>query len=1115
MHQQFGLSSGWSHARLLHGRLLISVVVLAFGVILISPATYAQHVANPYAGAIQYLNPDYTTEVNGAIAQQPSGSTLAKQMAVVATYPTAVWLDRIAAISGGSVNSGRLGLQGHINAALSQQAASGSGRPIVLELVIYDLPDRDCAALASNGELSIAGNDVVAGAGQLTGTGLQEYENDYITPIFNILQPLASNPNIRFVLVVEDDSLPNLITNAGEAPNPAIANCVAANGGVTGSPSLTGVYVQAIQFALSKFHTLSNVYQYLDVGHHGWLGWPNNFNSAVPFLTSVAKGTTAGVASVDGFITNTANYGPTTEPFMTATQSIGGNPVNSATFFQFDTYIDEQSYAAALDAAFIQAGFPSTLGFLIDTSRNGWGGPNRPTGPSTSTDVNTFVNASKIDERDDMGQWCNQSNSGLGVPPTVNPGGFANLSAYVWIKPPGESDGNYPGSVFNGVTSTTGDPNCDPAHNNALANNMPTDALPNSPRAGTFWISEFTMLVQNAFPAVPASTAPGFSISSSGVSVEQGFSASASVTVNAINGFTGTVALSASGLPSGVTASFNPASVTGSSGSSLTFTASSTAAVGPATVTITGTSGSTTASTTLTLNVTAAPNFTISASPTAVTIPPNTSVSGTISIGFVGGLTGSVSVSASGLPSGVQANFSPSSVNSTGTVSVSFFAQSGTAPGTTNVNIVGTNGSITHSVPIAVTIPAPSSFTLSAAPTSVSLTQSGTATDTITVTDVGGFTGAVTLAASGLPSGVTASFGTNPANSSSVLTLSASSTATTGAFTVTVTGTSGSQTASTTFGLAVSTKSGFSLAASPTSLSVVQGSSATDTITVTDVGGFTGSVTLAASGLPSGVTASFGTNPTTGTSVLTLSASSTATLGTSTVTINGTSGTLTGSTTIALTVGTKTNPGFTLAASPASLSITQGSSGTDTITVTDVGGFTGSVTLAASGLPSGVTASFGTNPTTGSSVLTLSASSTATPGTSTVTITGTSGSLTASTTIPLTVSPLQTGFACHVSYAITNQWPGGFGVAITINNTGTTSISNWILTWSFANGQTVTQLWNGSVSQSGPNVTVTNLSYNGSIPAGGSYNGMGFNGSWNNTTNSVPTSFAVNGTTCK
>lgn len=196
----------------------------------------------------------------------------------------------------------------------------------------------------------------------------------------------------------------------------------------------------------------------------------------------------------------------------------------------------------------------------------------------------------------------------------------------------------------------------------------------------------------------------------------------------------------------------------------------------------------------------------------------------------------------------------------------------------------------------------------------------------------------------------------------------------------------------------------FSLSASPSSVTVTQGSSASSTITVTPSGGFTGSVTLSASGLPSGVTASFGTNPTTSTSSVTFTASATATTGTSTVTITGTSGSLSHTTTISLTVNATATPNFSLSASPSSLTVKQGTSGSSTITVTSSGGFTGSVTLSNSALPSGVTASFGTNPTTSTSVLTFTASSTATTGTSTITVTGTSGSLSHTTTISLTIS---------------------------------------------------------------------------------------------------------------
>ena len=106
-------------------------------------------------------------------------------------------------------------------------------------------------------------------------------------------------------------------------------------------------------------------------------------------------------------------------------------------------------------------------------------------------------------------------------------------------------------------------------------------------------------------------------------------------------------------------------------------------------------------------------------------------------------------------------------------------------------------------------------------------------------------------------------------------------------------------------------------------------------------------------------------------------------------------------------------------------------------------------------------------------------------------------------------------FACHIIYTITPQNTTAFGATITIENTGTAAIGSWTLTWTFANGQEITQLWNGNETQAGAKVTVTNPSYNTGIPAGTSYTGMGFNGAWNGTTNTAPTSFAVNGTTCK
>jgi glucuronoarabinoxylan endo-1,4-beta-xylanase len=310
----------------------------------------------------------------------------------------------------------------------------------------------------------------------------------------------------------------------------------------------------------------------------------------------------------------------------------------------------------------------------------------------------------------------------------------------------------------------------------------------------------------------------------------------------------------------------------------------------------------------------------------------------------------------------------------------------------------------------------------------------------------------------------------------------------------------------------------FTLAPSASTLAVTQGASATDTVSVTPSNGFTGSVAFTATGLPSGVTASFSPASSTTSSVITLTASSTATTGGPvTVTITGTSGSTTASTTVALTVNAKTTTGFSLSSSPSTLTVLQGASGTDTISVTDIGGFTGAVSFAATGLPSGVTASFSPTSSATSSVLTLTASSTATTGAFTVTVTGTSGSTTASTTLTLTVgSSGNGGAACTVDYTISPQNSSDFGASITIKNGGTTALSNWVLTWAFANGQTIASSWNGSVSQSGANVTVSEQAGQSweNIPAGGSYSGFGFNGTWNGTTNAIPTAFSLNGTAC-
>ncbi|MFE7854238.1 glycoside hydrolase family 6 protein [Streptomyces sp. NPDC057403] len=415
-------------------------------------------VANPYAGAKGYVNPEWSAHA----AAEPGGSRIADQ-------PTAVWLDRIAAING--VNGG-MGLRAHLDEALKQK---GSGE-LVVQLVIYDLPGRDCAALASNGEL---GPD-----------DIDKYKSQYIDPIAAILAD-PKYAGLRIATVIEPDSLPNLVTNAG-GTNSTTAACV--------TMKSNGNYEKGVSYALSKLGAVPNVYNYIDAGHHGWLGWDSNLGPAVQEFAKVATSNGASVNDVAGFIVNTANYSPTKEPNFKVTDTVNGQTVRQSKWVDWNQYVDEQSYAVALRDKLVAAGFDSGLGMLIDTSRNGWGGSARPTGPGPLTSVDDYVNGSRIDRRIHAGNWCNQSGAGLGERPTASPA--AGIDAYVWVKPPGESDG-----ASSAVANDEGkgfDRMCDPTYGgNVLNGNNPTGALANAPLAGHWFSAQFRQLMQNAYPPLP------------------------------------------------------------------------------------------------------------------------------------------------------------------------------------------------------------------------------------------------------------------------------------------------------------------------------------------------------------------------------------------------------------------------------------------------------------------------------------------------------------------------------------------------------------------------------------------------------------------------------------
>jgi len=202
-----------------------------------------------------------------------------------------------------------------------------------------------------------------------------------------------------------------------------------------------------------------------------------------------------------------------------------------------------------------------------------------------------------------------------------------------------------------------------------------------------------------------------------------------------------------------------------------------------------------------------------------------------------------------------------------------------------------------------------------------------------------------------------------------------------------------------------------------------------------------------------------------------------------------------------------------------------GGGGGNTVTVTNPGTRTGTVGTAASlqiqatdsasgqtlsysaaGLPAGLAI----NASTGLISGTPTASGT---NTATVTVKDTTGATgSASFAWNISGSGSGGGGTCHVTYTKNSEWAGGFTAQVAIQNTGTTTINGWSLTFTFPGDQKITSNFNGGFSQTGEKATLTNASYNGTVAAGASITD-GFQGTWtSNDTN--PASFSVNGTAC-
>ncbi|HEX2658915.1 MAG TPA: glycoside hydrolase family 6 protein, partial [Polyangia bacterium] len=262
-----------------------------------------------------------------------------------------------------------------------------------------------------------------ASSGEFSVKDEGRYQHEFIDAIAAAFRAHPSQP---VAVILEPDSLANLATNL------SLDGCAAAE----------GAYRRGIAYAISKL-SLPNVSIYLDAAHGGWLGWKRNRTKIATIFKGVLEAA-GGSDKIRGFAVNVSNYNPTKVPGFHRQDLSNPGP-------------DELSYIDDLRQELAEVGIPDK-GFVIDTGRNG-----------------------KLGIRANGANWCNIAHAGLGERPRVAP--VDGVDAYLWIKPPGESDG-------------VADPRAPRFDSNCAS----TEALPGAPQAGELFVPYLLELVKNANP---------------------------------------------------------------------------------------------------------------------------------------------------------------------------------------------------------------------------------------------------------------------------------------------------------------------------------------------------------------------------------------------------------------------------------------------------------------------------------------------------------------------------------------------------------------------------------------------------------------------------------------
>ncbi|EAQ85581.1 hypothetical protein CHGG_06834 [Chaetomium globosum CBS 148.51] len=315
---------------------------------------------NPFQGKTQFVNPAWATKLGQTLRSFLRKGDLVNAAKTYKVQNTAsfVWV------------SNRAGLSNIDDAiAAARKAQKKTGKKQIVGLVLYNLPDRDCSAGESAGEFHSDEN------------GLQLYKDEFIKPY---AQKVAAAKDLDFAIVLEPDSLANLVTNMG------VELCANA----------APVYREGIAHAIAELQH-PHVHLYIDAAHGGWLGWDDNLPLAAKVFSEVVALAGKG-KKIRGFVTNVSNYNPF-------------NAVVRENYTEWSNSWDESHYATSLAPHLEAEGLPAH--FIVDQGRVALPGA-----------------------REEWGEWCNVEPAGFGPAPTTNTNNTV-VDALVWVKPGGESDG--------------------------------------------------------------------------------------------------------------------------------------------------------------------------------------------------------------------------------------------------------------------------------------------------------------------------------------------------------------------------------------------------------------------------------------------------------------------------------------------------------------------------------------------------------------------------------------------------------------------------------------------------------------------------------------------------